>query len=155
MLIIKKILVLFLVSFSLIGCASVGIPKYIKDNHPYKHTFYADFDTVLDATLRTLDDLDWKVAAKSDPAIYEQNKVLKDPQAQQILILTEVRPAPLSAGKKNARLNIYLLQNQDKRTEVEIRYLTLTSVPFKSFFDYKADAIVDKILQVIDEKLGQ
>ncbi len=148
----KKVLsVLLLLTFS--GCASVSIPNYIHDKHPKLQTFYVSFDLVHAATLKALDDLGWTVENESDPALFERGRESKDSNRQQTLIFTNIRQFLFFVGSKYDRLNVLLHVTAEKATEVEIRYLKVTSLPFKTFNNYKNDRLVKRLFKCIEENL--
>lgn len=148
----KKVLsVLLLVT--LIGCASINIPNYIQDKHPYKRTLYASFDKVHEMTVQTLEDFGWRIERESDPGLFERERENGESRNKQTLIFTEIRKTSLFVGSRYARMNAYLRETADNATEIEIRYLTVTSALFKSFNDYRNDRAVERILDRIEEAL--
>ena len=150
----KKILSILLL-LSLAGCASITIPNYIHDKHPQLKTFYAPFDQVHAATLKALGDLGWKIEKEADPALYERGRQFQDISRQQILIFTDINQFSFFAGSRYARLNVFLHVTADKATEVEVRYLKVTSVMFKTLYNYKNDRLVERIFNRIKENLNQ
>lgn len=138
-----------------LGCASVMIPNYIHDEHPYSKKLYADFDKVLEATQQALKESGWEVAKTTDPSIFERNKTPVDPHSRGALLFTEIRQTSLFLGSRYARMNIYLSAGPDNTTDVEVRYLTVTSVPFKSFYNYRNDRFVQKLLTRLEVLSGQ
>lgn len=137
------------------GCASVMVPQYIRDEYPYRKNLYADFGRVQEAVEEALKESGWQVAKTTDPALFERNKTPVDPQARQALIFTEIRQTALFLGTRYARMNIYLHAGPDTTTEVEVRYLTVTSVPFKSFYNHRNDRFVQKWLGRLEVLSGQ
>jgi len=135
------------------GCASINIPNYIHDKHPYQQTYYASFDKVHNATIEALKDLGWAIEKETDPALFERTRETKNESRQQILIFTEIRQLLFFVGSRYARVNVYLQITADKATEVEIRYVTVTSMLFKSFYDYKNKKAVNRIFKRIEENL--
>ena len=136
-----------------LGCSSTNIPNYVKDKHPYKKIFYADFDQAVDATKKTVEELGWIVTKSTDPGVYEQNRATESETARQILLFTEVRQTALFLGSRFAKMNIFLRSISKNETEIEIRYLTVTSVTFKDVYSYRKDSFVNKVFKLIDEKL--
>ena len=50
-------------------------------------------------------------------------------------------------------MNAYVHEIANSEIEVEIRYLTVTSMMFKSFYGYKKDQAVERIFSKIEESL--
>lgn len=138
----------------LLGCANVIIPNYIKDVHPYKEKFYADFDHVLEVTKETLAEMGWKVDNSSDPSVFEHSEFVETPGAKQILIYTDSRQTSLIIASSYTRINVFIRSGIDNVTEVELRYMIVTSYPFKTFYNYRNDRSVHKIFDKIKAKLG-
>ena len=136
-----------------IGCSSTNIPNYVKDKHPYKKVFYADFDKAVNATKETVEELGWIVTKSTDPGVYEQSRSTESEDARQVLLFTEVRQTALFLGSRFAKMNIFLRSISKNETEIEIRYLTVTSVTFKDVYSYRKDSFVNKVFKLIDEKL--
>ena len=145
----KKLILLTLLMF-LCGCASVDVPKYIKDDHPYKKTVYADFDEVFQATVKILKEFGWEVSGTSDPSVFERTASGGDPQQKQILIFSKVRQMSLVLGSRYARINVYIRGKADSETEIEFRYVNVSSVFVKDFYNYRKDHLVDRMLQHIE-----
>ncbi len=142
-----------LVLFALVGCASISIPKYIKNDNPYKKTLYASFEKVLPAAIRTLEAEGWKIEERADPGVYEMRTGEKIHQGKQVLLITGVRKLPVFVASSYARLNVYVTSGVEESTEVEVRYLTVNSVTFKSFYNYAHDRSVKKLLEKIEENV--
>lgn len=147
-------LILLCVVFGLIGCTNVSIPSYVQDKNPYKQTYYAEFDDVLQATETVLEELGWVIENKTDPSIYERDKTVNVPTALQKLLVTEVRQTSMFLGSRFARINVYIRTKSEHATEVEIRYVTVNSIPFKSFTSYNKDHTVKHIFKEIAEELS-
>lgn len=146
--------ILFWISvFTVMGCASVTIPNYIRDEHPYHKKFYAPFDTVLEAAVHALEDSGWQVTKRTDPSVFERNKDAGTSGVQQILLFTDVRQMPLFVGTRYARMNIYLQSTAENTTEIELRYLTITSVSLKNFQNYRNDRFAEKFFARIETLL--
>jgi hypothetical protein len=135
-----------------IGCTSVQIPGYLKDSNPYSKRFYSDFAKTRAATEEVLHQLGWKVAERLDPLVYEQ-AVVNDLDEERELLVTEARQMPLFIGTRYARMNIYIRSKKDI-SEVEIRYLTITSMLFKNFTSYRNNAAAERIFTRIEEHLA-
>lgn len=146
--------VFFILLLGLGGCASISVPNYVKDEYPYKKTFYASFDETFEAVKEMFDEFHWKVSQTSDPKLYERNKTTAvDDTGKQVLIFSDLRTTPLGLGTRYSRVNVYLRTVQGSETEVEIRYVTVSSVPFKTFYDFKHNKTVEAMLKSISEKL--
>ena len=146
----RKNVLLWVSLFALAGCASVTIPNYIRDEHPYRKTFYASYDTVLDATVHALEDFGWKVAKTTEPSVFERNKDTDKPGVRQILLFTDVRQMAFIFGTRYPRMNIYVQSGTDGSTEVELRYLTVTSASLKNFQNYRNDRYAGKFFGRIE-----
>jgi len=149
----KKFLFICLL-ISLTGCTIIRVPKYIQDSHPYRKNFYGNFDTVLSATTQTIDDFGWKIAGTSDPVVFEKSRELDDLTGKQIVLFTEIRQTALFLGTRYSRLNAFLRTVDENTTEVELRYITVTSIPFKSFYNYKKDGVIKRIFLHIEQRLN-
>ncbi len=148
----KKFIILGLVILlGLSGCVTVKMQKYIKDEAPYKKTYFVSFEKTYEATLKALSDLGWKVSDITSPSTYEANASTNE-NKKQVLILTEVRQTPLFLTSRYMNLNVYL-RALDNGTEVEIRYLGVVPALFKSMTNYKNDAVVKKVFTRIQEIL--
>ena len=149
----RRIIGVFLVLI-LSGCANINIPNYIQDKHPRHQTFYAAYDQVYDATTKALDDLGWVIEAESDPALFERERESQGSSRQQILIFTDIHQFPFFVGSKYSRLNVFLQITADKAIEVEIRYIKVTSLLFKTFSNYKNDRLTDRLFKHIEKNLN-
>ena len=148
---LMKNIFLILCTIILNGCATIEVPQYIQDQHPYQRTVYKGFDQTLDATRQALAELGWTIGKETEPSVYERNRLLEGP-GKAILLMTDIRRTPFFLGSRYTRLNIYL-RGGDKVTEVELRYLTLNSLAIKTIQNYKNDAAVDRIFHRIEENL--
>jgi hypothetical protein len=148
---IKKVLLISLLFF--LGCTTATIPVYLRDKKPYVRRYYTNYDTTLAAVNATLKDLGWVAEKSVDPAVYEQARST-DLDEKQLLIITEVRQTPLVVGTRYARMNIFL-RSKKEISEVEIRYLTMSSVTFKTVKDYANDSEVKRIFGRLEEILNK
>ena len=128
---------IFGVSFGLVGCSAIQVPSYVKDTNPYIYTLYEPYHEVLPATQQALEDNGWKLQSTADPSIFEQNKVTYDPTVEQIVLISEVKDIPLFLGTRHARVNVFLTSTDQQTTNMEIRYLTVNSILFGQFENYK------------------
>ena len=146
-------MLLFFMILSFSGCASITVPNYIQDKNPYKQVFYGSFDSVREATIKTFEDSGWVIDRESKPALFEQERDLEGDN-QQTLLFTKVRQISFFLGSRYARMNAYVHEIANNETEVEIRYLVVTSTMFRSFNGYKSDSTVKPILSRIEKNLG-
>ena len=146
---------IYLLLFFSGGCANVHIPDYISDENPYRRIFYADFSSTLAATAQSLESLGWPISKTAEPSIFERSRLTEEGNRQQTLLFTEIRQTPLFLGTRYARVNAYLRAVTDHTTEVELRYLTVTSVPLKSFYNYRKDHFIKRVFQEIERRLSQ
>lgn len=133
----------------LYGCTTAKIPQYLADKNPYKKQFYASFEETLKAAQTTLQELGWRIAAEGDPAVYEEGSPR---ESKQIILFTEVRQTAMFLGSRYARMNV-ILRAKSEGTEIEIRYLTVNSLPFKNFESFKNERTVHRIFERIDQLL--
>ncbi|HBR14706.1 MAG TPA: hypothetical protein DD723_04065 [Candidatus Omnitrophica bacterium] len=146
-------IIYILIFLTFTGCATISVPNYIKDQNPYKKTYYSNFSDVLKATTEALEEAGWKVVNTSDPSVFEGNKASDDPQVKQLLLFTDIRQTSLFFATRYARINAYVLSGGNQTTELELRYITVTSVLFKKFYSYKKDRFVEHLLKTIEKKL--
>ena len=147
----KNFLLIFLF-LSTAGCATVSVPNYIYDKHPYKKEFYGQFNEILDAVKGVLKDHGWEISKTTDPSVYEQGKS-NETADNKALLITEIRQTSFFFGSSYSRLNVFLRPGTDKRTEVEFRYLAVNSFPIKAFNSYRKDKLIDRFFKDLDERL--
>lgn len=147
----KTLSALLLLCFT--GCASIAVPNYIQDKNPYKRVFYAPFDHAREVTIQTLEESGWVVERESKPALFERERDLESGN-KQTLIFTEVRQTSFFIGSRYAKINAYVYETASNETEVEIRYVTVTSLMFKNFYGYKHDKAVEHIFRNIEKNLS-
>ena len=141
----------FMVFVICTGCVTVKIPKYLKDEFPYKKKFYATFDNTLTATKQALKETGWKITEMANPSTFEQDQSVNS-KVKQILIFTEIRQTPLILSSRYMSLNLYLRSLEDA-TDVEIRYISVMPMLFKNSENYKNDDVVNKIFDRISQLL--
>lgn len=147
-----KKLILFMVLI-LMGCSTANIPIYLQGQNPYTQRFYVEHAQALIATKQALEDLGWKIDKTIDPLVYEQkNESAVNPN--ETLIITDIRQTPMFIGTRYAKINAYV-RSQDNSSEIELRYLTVTSLVFKNFETYRNDKAVDRIFRRIEEVLNK
>lgn len=147
----KKFLPLFLLLF-LLGCSTIHIPTYLPNSNPYTKRYYVDHKKMVVATVAALEDLGWKITQQIDPVVYERSSA-RELDADQVLLVTEVRDTPLFLGARYAKLNIYV-RSKNNESEVEIRYLTINSLFVKEFSTYKNDSAAARIHSRIEKELN-
>lgn len=145
----NKIVLLVLVLF--VGCSNVRIPSYLQDKHPYTRRFHANFDQAMSAVKQTLAEMDWEIAETTDPLVYEQDRI-HDLDEQKALIITKSRQTSLFIGTRYGKMNVYIWSKKDI-SEIEIRYLTVTSILLKSFQNYRNDSMVERIFTQVNKFL--
>jgi len=143
----KKIITALVILF-LMGCVTVKVPKYLKEEFPYRQDFYANFDRTFNATSDALKQLGWKITETTTPTVFDPR--ITD-HKKQILIFTEIKQTPLFLASAYSSLNAYLREIDEKYTQVEIRYILM--MPF--FKTYQDDALVDKIFEKIKDNLNK
>ncbi len=134
------------------GCANVMIPSYIRDKNPYQKAFYASFNKTRTATIGTLKNAGWAIEKEVEPKLFERERAL-DEKNRQTLLFTEIRQASFLIGSGFARINVYLRETATNETDVEIRYVNVTTAMFKSFYGYRNDQMIDRILKDIEATL--
>ena len=149
----KKLLCCLLL-LALIGCANIAIPSYIQDKYPYQRTLYAPFDKVYKTTIEVFNEAGWTIDREAEPMLFEQERSLGE-NSKQILLFTEIRQSYFFIGSRYTRLNVYLRETAAKETDVEIRYVKVTALMFKSFYGYRSDHMIDRILQNIEAGLDR
>lgn len=135
------------------GCTSINVPNYVKDEHPYERSFYAPFAKVKAATDEALAEYGWTVIRESDPALFEVDRASEGGAQSQTLMFTEIRQTNFFVGSKYTRLNAFLRPLPDGATQVEIRYLGISSILFKKSYQYRNDKAINRILDAIEEKI--
>ncbi|MFA5060478.1 MAG: hypothetical protein WC676_07625 [Candidatus Omnitrophota bacterium] len=148
----KKILSIAM-ALLLAGCVTVKIPKYLQDEFPYKKQYFHNFDDTLAATTKALENLGWRISETTHPSVFEHGPDTQESGPRQVLIFTEVRQTPLILSSRYMSLNVYLKQADGNSTDVEIRYVSVMPVLFKSVQNYKNDSVVYKIFDQISELL--
>jgi len=149
----KRILCL-LVLMGLAGCTTAQIPTYLQDKNPYVKRVYASHEVVLDAVTQTLEDLGWTIEGTAHPSVYEQEEEAEEQEEQKLLIFTGIRQTPMFLGTRYAKMNV-ILRSQGEVSDIEIRYLTVTSVFFKNIKTYHNDSAVERIFGCIEKILNK
>lgn len=147
----KKWIAMLLV-FALAGCTSTGIPTYIPDQKASKKRFYATFSEAQSGVEKALEDLGWTVEKTMAPSVYEKNET-NDLTERELLFVTEVRQTSFFLGTRYARMNIFL-RSQKNISEIELRYITVTSTFIKTFRNYGDNATLKRIMERIEAELG-
>ena len=147
----KYILMVLILTFT--GCATISVPKYVKDANPYKKIFYRDFNKVQKAVVEVIEAEGFKVIETADPLVYESGKGYSGFKGEQTLIITDTRQTAFILGTRYARINLLIRTIDVTSTEVEIRYMTITQIPFKSFYSYNKKVFAEKVFRLISKKL--
>jgi len=124
-------------------------PQYLSDKHPYKKEFYVPFDKALEAAKTVLTNMGWKIVGEGNPAVYEQTTT---PRAKELILFTDIRQTALFLGSRYSKMNI-ILRSNDTMTEVEIRYLTIMSLPFRNIESFRNDHAVEQIFARLADRL--
>ncbi len=139
--------IVVLLCLLLAGCTSAVIPHYLPDTNPYSRRYEADYDRTYAAVRQTLQDLGWEIEQEADPLVYEQDGALGEGK-KDVLIMSNTRQTALFIGTRYAKMNIYI-HGQDDMSDVELRYMTISSLPFKNIVSYNNDAPAERILDYI------
>jgi hypothetical protein len=148
----KKLLVLLILPF-IFSCTSIELPSYVQDKNPYIQKFYAGFDAVLQAAAGTLETEGWKIEKQTDPSVYELTKLSDGSPSREILLLTQVKETSFFFGTRYSKVNVYVRALTERSTEVEVRYLKITSFPLKAFRSYKKDRYVKRFFDQVEAQL--
>jgi len=150
----KKIIYCVFLMMIFAGCSTVNVSKYIQARNPYEKSFYSEFDQVLKSTSRILEESGWKISGSSHPSVYENNPVSDEQDIKQIMLISDVRQFSFFLGTKYTRINAFIKEGPDQTTIVELRCLSVTSLPFKSFDNYKRNKTAEKLLNLIEQDLN-
>ncbi len=150
-----KKLFLLLLAFVLTGCSTVKIPEYIQDENPYTKNFFSSYPATLKAVQEVLSDLGWVIEELKDPSVYERSEGLDDPFSEKVLLITEVKEKAFVVGTRYSRLNVYVSSIEQDKTVVEVRFLTVTAMPYSSIRSYEHEFSAERILKKIEEKLSE
>lgn len=140
-----------LILMTFVGCSSVRIPTYLQDQSPYTRRFHADFEKASSGVTQALKELGWGIEEITDPLVYEQDRI-HDLDEQRTMIITKTRQMPLFIGTRYARMNIFI-RSKKNISEIEIRYLTITSFALKSFKNYRNKKEAERIFHQISNFL--
>lgn len=133
------------------GCTAVNVPSYLQDKRPYIRRVYATFPQTVTAVETALAETGWTIEKKLDPVVYEQTD--KNLDGENLLLITQTRQTPMFLGTRYARMNIYIRSNQGV-AEVEVRYLTITSIFPKNFRSYKNESAAERFLGLVEQRLN-
>ncbi len=148
----KRILALILI-LVICGCVTVRIPKYLEGEFPYRRSFEANFQNTFDATLKALKDSGWKVTETTSPAVFAPGRTSDKTKKYEILVFTEIKQSAMVLASSYVTLNALLRSTDANHTEVEIRYLSMTAMFFKTVNSYQNDRVVGKIFKKIEQIL--
>ncbi len=138
---------------SCLGCVSVHIPVYLPDKNLYVKRFYATHDKALAVITRVIEELGWQIEGTTDPSVYEQNRT-HDLDGKEILLFTNVRQTPLFLGTRYAKINIFV-RSKNEISEIEIRYITVTSLFSYNIESYRNNSAVQRIFSRITSLLSE
>ena len=136
------------------GCVTVKMPQYVNSENSYQKSFYADYDTTLNATIDALKKTGWKISKQAHPVVFEQSEISRDNKIQQVLIFTDVRQKAMFLGSRYMTINV-LVRESGQETDVEIRYFSMLSTAIKNFDSYQNNGLVKKIFQLIFNQLEE
>ena len=137
------------------GCASISVPNYIQDDYPYKKKFYGTYEDILNTSTQMLLDFGWEISNSNDPNVFERVAVSSGQEDRRVLLFTELRQSSWFLGSRYARVNVYIRSGGNNTAEVEIRFMTITSVLFKQFKSYKNDALAERMFTRVQDLLNQ
>ncbi len=147
----KWLVIVFCVMFS--GCASVTVPQYIADKYSYKQKFYAEYDDVFKAVIKTSEEFGWTVTNTVDPAIYERSLATKTKEDLQALFFVDVKKPSSFLRRGYARANIFLRAGAGNVVELEVRYLKVSTVYVKTTFKYRNDKLINRFMKDVEGKI--
>ena len=150
----KRILPCLCLLVTLSGCSTLVLPRYIPDKNPTAKNFHADYEEVVAATKKAFEDLGWEVAAEGDPALYERAWQLRDKSVKQVLLMSNYRKSSFLIVTKNEAINAYI-RSGTAATELELRFLKVSTYPFKSFYKYRNKKLISRLFDRIDKNLNQ
>lgn len=148
-----KRLAMLLLTLSLFGCVTVKIPKYLQDEFPYRRSFEASFERTFESTLRALKNSGWKISETTSPVSLAPKEEVAKTKKYEALIFTEIKQSPLFLTTSYSSLNVLLKTVDAVHTDVEIRYLsmfTLPFLPFKNINTYQNDKLMQRIFKNIE-----
>lgn len=148
----KKILFLFLLG-SIIGCSTVQIPSYVKDEKSFEERFYANHDRVKSAVSQALTDMGWVVDRELDPNIFEMNPGYEDYE-EGVLLITKVRRTWMLVTSRYIRMNVYIFSNNDV-SQVEMRYLAINDMFFFKPRSYGSENMAERLFSLVKKYLGE
>jgi len=144
----------FCLLLSLTGCSTLILPRYIPDKNPTTRNFYADYDAVVAATREAFKKFGWEVAQEADPAVFERAWQLKSKDVKQVLLMSNYRKSNYLIVSKHSALNAYIRSGKDA-TELDLRYLKVSTFPFKSFYKYRNKKLINRLLKQIEANLHE
>ncbi len=148
----KRTVAVFLM-FILAGCVTVKVPKYLEGEFPYRKSFTANFDRTFAATLGALKETGWKVSETTSPAMLAPRSPAEQEKRYRVMIFTEFKQSPLFLASSYESLNVLVNSADSSHTDVEIRYLMMTALPFKTVNSYQNDRLMEKIFRKIENNL--
>ena len=148
-----KRFICFCLLLCLTGCATVILPNYVPDKNPYKRRFYADYGATVAATKKAFESAGWSVLEEADPAVYERAWQINDPNTRHVLIMTKYKRSNYGVSSSNVVLNAYIRSGVNNATEVELRYLKVSTISYKTFYKYRNDKLINRLYKAIETNL--
>lgn len=152
----KKLLILLTLMF-LMGCVTVEVPKYLDEEFQYKKTFNAGFNETFSATVESLKNLGWKIAGTEGATVAKTATSEENLSGFTALIFTEIKQRSMFLASSYLTLNAYVRSIEGGKSEVELRYLSITVIP--PFFNQvrvdKNDGLAEKIYRKIEANLNK
>lgn len=145
---VKKILIALLVLLT--GCASTGVPHYIKAERPYVRKISGNFEEIVASVKDVLYKQGWLIQQEVNPSEYERREGGED-QQRDILLFTEIKRHSKVAYATYTHLNVFIYANADG-AEVDIRYEAITPRPVRRS-SFRNDRLVNKILDAIEQEV--
>ena len=146
----KILLVLILVSIS--GCTTISTTNYIAANHPYEKKFLKSYDETLEAINKILVKDGWQIDGTSSPTVFER-QAQDGVDTKSLVVFTKVRKSSWLLFSTYTHLNVFIYSKNDE-SEVEIRYASIVSWPFKQFHRYRNDGLTDRLFHYLETELA-
>lgn len=144
----KKTLIALLVLLT--GCASAGVPHYIKAERSYVRKISGDYEEIVAVVKDVLYRQGWLIQQEVNPSEYERREGGED-QSRDILLFTEIKRHSRVAYATYTHLNVFIYANADG-AEVDVRYEALTPRPVRRS-SFRNDRLVNKILDAVEQEV--
>lgn len=141
----------------IVGCVTVEVPKYLNDKPAYSKNIEGNFNQTFTATVKSFKDMGWRVSETESTPIAKINNEEVERPAQTAIIITELKQRSMIIFSTYLMLNAYVRYLEENKTEVEIRYLSITSAPplFRQWRVYKNDGLVEKLYKEINKNISK